>query len=64
MGSLLFNDFPDIKDLVFGDGKDLSGWILDLDLAAPGGDNLFGDENQWFFGSILYSIQAKANQGL
>lgn len=60
-GSLFFNDFPTIEDLVFGNDQ-LSGWILDLDLAAPDGLNLFTDDNQYFFGSILWSVIAKANQ--
>ena len=60
-GSLFFNDFPTIEDLVFGNDK-LSGWILDLDLATPDGLDLFSDDNQYFFGSILWSVIAKANQ--
>ena len=60
-GSLFFNDFPTIEELVFGNDQ-LSGWILDLDLAAPDGLNLFTDDNQYFFGSILWSVIAKANQ--
>ncbi|KAI0092923.1 phospholipase B [Irpex rosettiformis] len=60
-GSLFFNDFPTIEDLVFGNDH-LSGWILDLDLAAPDGLNLLNDANQYFFGSILWSVIAKANK--
>ena len=60
-GSLFFNDFPTIEELVFGNDQ-LSGWILDLDLAAPDGLNLFTDDNQYFFGSILWSVITKANQ--
>lgn len=60
-GSLFFNDFPTIEDLVFGNDQ-LSGWLLDLDLAAPDGLDLFTDDNQYFFGSILWSVIAKANQ--
>lgn len=50
--------------MVFGNGGNLSGWILDLNLAAPAGDNLFDDDNQYYFGSILWSVIAKANKGL
>lgn len=47
--------------MVFGNDQ-LSGWILDLDLATPDGDDLFSDNNQWFYGSILWSVIAKANK--
>lgn len=47
--------------MVFGNDQ-LSGWLLDLDLATPDGDDLFSDKNQWFYGSILWSVIAKANQ--
>ncbi|KAI0690543.1 phospholipase B [Cytidiella melzeri] len=60
-GSLVFNDFPTMEDLVFGNDQ-LSGWILDNDLAAPDGLDLFTDDNQYFFGSILWSVVAKADK--
>ena len=63
-GSMYFNNWPTVDDMIFGNGNDLEGWLLDLDLATPDGDNLFDDENQYFFGSILWSIMAKANTGL
>ncbi|KAI0314922.1 phospholipase B [Amylostereum chailletii] len=63
-GSLYANDFPTVKDMVFGNGGDLSGWLLDLDLATPNGDNVFDDENQHFYGSIVWSIMAKAQKGI
>ncbi|PPQ68206.1 hypothetical protein CVT25_015038 [Psilocybe cyanescens] len=63
-GSLLFNNFPTLDDLVFGNGKDLDGWLLDIPFVAPDGDNLFSDKNQDFFGSILWSVISKANQGV
>ncbi|KAE9401546.1 phospholipase B [Gymnopus androsaceus JB14] len=63
-GSLLFNDFPPLGDLVFGNGGNLTGWLLDLDFALPDGDDVFSEYNQYFFGSILYSIMAKANTGI
>jgi lysophospholipase len=63
-GSLLFNNWPSIEDLVFGNGQDLSGWLLDLPFATPDGDDILSDLNQAFFGSILWSIIAKDGQGV
>ncbi|KAG7446364.1 phospholipase B [Guyanagaster necrorhizus] len=63
-GSLFFNNFPTINDLVFGNGDDLAGWLLDLPFATPDGTDIFSDNNQYFFGSILWSIMAKANAGV
>jgi hypothetical protein len=60
----MMNEFPTVKDMVYGNGKDMSGWLLDLDLATPDGFNLFNDENQDFYGSILWSVYAKANAGM
>jgi lysophospholipase len=58
------NEFPTIRDLVYGNGKDLTGWLLDLNLATPDGFNLFNDDNQAFYGSILWSVISKANAGM
>jgi lysophospholipase len=63
-GSLFFNNWPTIKDLVFGNGADLSGWLLDLPFVTPDGSNLFSDENQAFFGSLLWSVISKAEAGM
>ncbi|KZT22215.1 phospholipase B [Neolentinus lepideus HHB14362 ss-1] len=63
-GSLYLNNWPTIKDMVFGNGGNLSGWLLDLNLAAPAGVDLFNEDNQYFFGSLLWSIEAKAMKGL
>ena len=63
-GSLFFNDWPTIRDLVFGDGKDLGGWLLDLPFASPDGLNVLTDENQAFYGSLLWSVMAKAESGI
>jgi lysophospholipase len=49
---------------VLGNGDDLSGWLLDLNLATPGGVDPFSQKNQWFYGSLLSSILAKADQGM
>lgn len=61
---MVFNDFPLIDDLVFGNGGNLSGWLLDLPFVTPDGDDILSDLNQAFFGSILYSIIAKDAQGV
>ncbi|KIK67069.1 hypothetical protein GYMLUDRAFT_37109 [Collybiopsis luxurians FD-317 M1] len=63
-GSLFFNNFPTLSDLVFGNGKDLTGWLLDIAFATPDGDDLFSEDNQYFFGSILWSVMSKANTGI
>lgn len=62
-GSLALNDWPTIHDLVYGNGN-LSGWLLDLNLAAPSGLDVFNKDNQDFYGSLLYGILAKAAKGL
>jgi lysophospholipase len=61
---MYMNDFPTIEDLVLGNGANLSGWLLDLPLATPDGDDVFSQNNQHWFGSILWSIVAKGNTGL
>ncbi|KAF8894137.1 phospholipase B [Infundibulicybe gibba] len=63
-GSLYFNNWPTIQDLVYGDGQDRDGWLLDLPFVTPDGDNLFSELNQYFFGSILWSVEAKAYKGI
>lgn len=63
-GSLYMNDFPTIKDMVYGNGGNLSGWILDLPLASPDGDDVFNEKNQDFYGSILWSVYSKADTGM
>lgn len=63
-GSLYFNSWPTVPDMVFGNGGNMSGWLLDLALATPDGDNLFDDLNQDFFGSMLWSVEAKAYKGM
>ncbi|EPQ56964.1 hypothetical protein GLOTRDRAFT_73425 [Gloeophyllum trabeum ATCC 11539] len=54
-GSLYMNNWLTIKDMVFGNGGNLSGWLLDLNLAAPAGIDLFNQDNQYFFGSLVWS---------
>jgi lysophospholipase len=63
-GSLYFNDFVTIPDLVYGDGKDRGGWLLDLDLFRPGGFDVFDDDNTRFFQSVTTSVLAKALTGM
>ena len=58
------NDFPTIRDLVFGNGDNLTGWLLNLPLATPDGSDVFSQENQVWYGSILGSVFAKAGTGL
>jgi lysophospholipase len=58
------NDFPTIRDLVYGDGDSLSGWLLDLGLATPDGSDIFSVQNQYFYGSILWSVIAKGNKSM
>jgi lysophospholipase len=62
-GSLYLNDFPTINDLVHGNDN-LTGWMLDLALATPGGANVFSTSNQLWYGSILESVFAKAAVGM
>ncbi|PBK78822.1 phospholipase B [Armillaria solidipes] len=62
--SLYANDFPTIQDMVFGNGNDRAGWLLDLDLFLPDGDDIFNDDNQAYYGSIMLSVIAKASKGL
>ena len=40
------NDFPMIKDLVYGNGDNLGGWLLDLALATLDSNNVFLIKNQ------------------
>jgi lysophospholipase len=61
---MIMNDWPTVQEMVFGNGKDHEGWLLDLNLATPGGINIFSDENQWFYGSLIWSVIAKAQKGL
>lgn len=63
-GSLVLNDWPTVSDMVFGNGNSLAGWLLDLNLVIPDGVNLFNDKNQYYFGSILWSVMAKAAKGM
>jgi lysophospholipase len=62
-GSLYMNDFPTIKDLVYGNGGNLSGWLLDLPLFAPNG-SVSSKENQLWYRNILESVFAKAGTGM
>src|SRR6266478_515002 len=59
-GSLYMNDLPTIKDLVYGNGDNKDGWQLHLPLASPDSENIFSTENQYWYGSILWSVFAKA----
>ncbi|EKM80903.1 hypothetical protein AGABI1DRAFT_37284 [Agaricus bisporus var. burnettii JB137-S8] len=63
-GSMYFNDFPTLHDLVLGIGDNLGGWALDFDFATPDGPNLFSTQNQAWFGSLLWSVRSKADKGI
>jgi lysophospholipase len=58
------NDLPHIRELVQGNGKNLSGWLLDVAFATPDGDNIFSKLNQHWYGSILWSVIAKGATGM
>ncbi|KAI5123863.1 hypothetical protein M0805_005680 [Coniferiporia weirii] len=67
VGSFVFNNFPTTDELVLGNtqnGGDLNGWLLSTDLATPAGVDLFDDNNQYFYGSVLWSVYSKADKGL
>jgi lysophospholipase len=49
---------------VFGDGGNLDGWKLDLPFVSPDGDDVFSTDNQYFYGSILWSVISKAEAGM
>ncbi|KAH9985800.1 phospholipase B [Russula compacta] len=63
-GSVYMNDFPTVKDMVFGNGDNMDGWLLDLPLATPSGDDVFSQGNQEWYGSILQSVFAKGSTGI
>ena len=62
--SLVLNEWPGPSTLVYGDGGGLSGWMLDLDLITPSSVNLGDGDNQAYWGSILASVEAKANASM
>jgi lysophospholipase len=64
MGSLYANDFPNIRGLVEGTGDGHEGWLLDIPLVTPDGDNIFSDLNQYYYGSVLWSVVAKGDTGV
>jgi lysophospholipase len=61
---MILNDWPTSNELVFGNGDSSAGWLLDLNLAVPGGADLLSQDNQWFYGSLIWSIMAKAQMGM
>ena len=58
------NDFPTIKDLVYGNDENTTGWLLDLAFATPFDDDVFSKENQDWYGSIVWSVFSKAGTGM
>ncbi|KAF9650395.1 phospholipase B [Thelephora ganbajun] len=63
-GSLYLNDFATIPELVHGNGKDRTGWLLDLGLFLPAGLNILDDKNTLFFQSVVTSVVAKSSTGI
>jgi len=63
-GSLYLNDFATVPDIVYGNGEDRTGWLLDLDLFLPAGFNILDSKNTFFFQSIITSVVAKAFTGV
>ena len=63
-GSLYINDFPTIKDLVVGNGNNMTGWLLNIPLATPAGSDVLSKENQYWYGSLVWSVFAKASAGM
>ncbi|KAG0707370.1 phospholipase B [Suillus ampliporus] len=64
LGSLLMNDWPSLQELVYGNGGDLSSWMLDLDLIVPSAPSVSDNNNQAYWGSILANVESKANNGI
>jgi lysophospholipase len=58
------NDWPSLRELVYGNGADLSSWMLDLDLIVPSSALLDDADNQAYWGSILASVESKNNNGV
>ncbi|KAN0111415.1 phospholipase B [Russula decolorans] len=63
-GSLYMNDFPTTKDLVLGNGDNMTGWLLNIPLATPDGSDVYSKENQQWYGSLVWSVFAKAGTGI
>ncbi|PFH47334.1 hypothetical protein AMATHDRAFT_67917 [Amanita thiersii Skay4041] len=64
IGSLFLNNWPSIKELVLGNDQDLDGWLLDLPLVMPDGNNILSEKNQAYYGSILWSVMSKELHGI
>ncbi|KAJ7594761.1 phospholipase B [Mycena floridula] len=64
VGSFVLNNMPLLPALVQGNGADLGGWLVDLPLDAPDGLDLFSEDNQYFFGSVLWGVASKAAAGI
>ena len=64
LGSLVMNDWPSLRELVYENGAGLSSWMLDLDLIVPSSPSLEDSNNQAYWGSVLASVESKSNNGL
>jgi len=59
--SLMFNEFPLLSDLVFGNNASgIAGWQLDESLFAPGPS---GEYEEAFFGHLFDDLGAKRSAG-
>lgn len=61
IASQLFN--PNAKsffNLVLGGGGDEQGWLLDIDVAFPNGENFLDSKNEEYYGAIVANTKAKA----
>lgn len=63
-GSLYFNNWPPLEEMVVGDGEGRDGWMLDIPLVTPDGIDILSHNNQVFFDNILASVNAKAQTGM
>lgn len=63
-GGMVANDWPNPRDLVYGDGQGLSGWMLDMDLVAPSSISVHDVDNQDYWTSVLDSVSAKAESSM
>ena len=53
---MLFNNFPEMHDLLLGDtdkGGSLNGWLLERDLSLPNGPNPADPQNMLYIGYVV-----------
>ncbi|GJJ05861.1 hypothetical protein Clacol_000048 [Clathrus columnatus] len=66
VASQLFNPGAEsYYDLVLGGGNgDEQGWLLDINVAFPNGDNFLDSKNEEFYGAIVANAKAKGETSL